>query len=190
MRSRRTMWSGMGWGMLGLLTVTPVAWAATATAVVTISATVPAVSSFAVQKGTNSACPTPGAVSFTKLDSADVTGGSSDFIYAPLRSVQNANCYELAIDSNLGSNTISATVTGTAGTLPLSGLLSTFWGGCFKSDGTNAGQASTTWETTQGFTRTYLGGLTGVCSVNHRLTVKGLQPGSYTGTVTWTLTAI
>ncbi len=161
-------------------------FAATVTATATVNATVPAMSNFSLTTDAGSAATDPLVINFDTLDSTDMTGGSPNFEYAPKRSITGKNWHVANIASNTPF-TLTAQVTGTIGGQPAANVLSVFCGGLFIN-GTNSGWASTNWEPLQGFSRTRTSGASGSASFNYRLDVTGVQPGTSSASVVYTLT--
>ena len=167
--------------------------AATAPPVVaSITANVPVRAELSLIRDTNSV--TRGSVSsvlFDKYDDKDVPGGSPVHMYAPYRSEAGKNWHLASIIGNGSTMTLSATVTGNAGTTPLANIMDVFFGGFFRTDGSNAGGASSNWEILNGFTRTLNEPFAGSAPLNYRLRLL-LVPASstpYTGQITFTLTS-
>ena len=156
-----------------------------------VTATVPVRAELTLVRDANSV--TRGSVSsivFDKYDDKDVPGGSSIHMYAPYRSEAGKNWHVAQMIGNGSTMTLSATVSGNAGSTPLANILDVFFGGFFRSnDGSSAGGASGDWELLNGFTRTLNEPFAGVAPFNYRLRLF-LVPASatpYTGQVTFTL---
>ncbi len=132
-----------------------------------------------------------GSILFDKYDDKDMPGGSPIHMYAPYRSESGKNWHLASIIANGSTMTLSAAVTGNAGTTPLANIIDVFFGGFFRTDGSSAGGASGDWELLNGFTRTLNQPFAGTAPLNYRLRLF-LVPASatpYTGQVTFTLTS-
>lgn len=172
------------------------AFALTSTASTTVSANVAARASVTLERDSNSVTRfTATQVTFDRYDDQDpgVTQPNSGFMYAPYRSEVGKNWHLARMFSNGTTMTLTAAVTGTVGTTPLSTILQCFCGGFFEDGaavGTPAlaGTTSADWENVQGFTRTVSRPFAGITPFNYRLTVRGVRSGTYTGTITFTLT--
>ena len=167
--------------------------AATATPVTaSVTANVPIRAELSLIRDVNSVTRgSVGSILFDKFDDKDVPGGSAAFMYAPYRSEAGKNWHIANIIANGSTMTLSATVSGNAGTTPLANILDVFFGGFFRSDGSDAGGKSGDWELLNGFTRTLNEPFAGSAPLNYRLRLF-LVPGSsspYTGQVTYTLTS-
>ncbi len=171
--------------------VTP-AMAGTSTATATVSATVPAVTLVSLTRDTGSVTRgTATQIVFDKLDSQDtVSNGDAGYMYAPYRSETGKNWHVASIVANGSTMVLSMSVTGTVGTTPLSSLLYVWTGGFFTPGATTAisGTPSTAWEYASGWQRSLSQPFTGTVPFNYRLTVSGVSAGSYTGSITLTLT--
>ncbi len=174
---------------------TPV-WAATATASATVSATLASRASLTLTRGSSSVTRGSAAtVVFDKPDDQDVTGGSGAFMYAPYRSESSVgtgkNWHSASIVANGTSMTLSATVSGTAGSTPLSSIMDVFVGGFFESGATSeiAGTKSADWQPLNTYSKTLSQPFIGTVSFNYRLRIGTISAGTYAGTVTYTLTS-
>lgn len=157
----------------------------------TVTANIAAVEDLALVRDANSV--TRGSATnilFNLVDSDDpgVTDGSPFFMYAPYRGETGQNWHLLDIGSNGSSFTLTADVTGTAGSQPLSSILDVFFGGLFADNGDNKGGASGDWELLDTFTRQLNEPFFGIAPLNYRLRIGAVPAGDYTGTVTYTLT--
>lgn len=176
-------------------TGTTPAWAATATA--TVTATVPSRAEITLQKDTKSSVARFAAnqIVFDRPDDQDgQNDGSASFMYAPYRSETNKNWHVARINANGSSMTLSAAVTGTAGTTPLANILKVFVGGFFPDDesgGQNGlpGTKSSNWESLNGYQKTLNQSFVGIVPFNYQLNIGSVAGGTYTGTVTYTLTS-
>ncbi len=171
------------------------AWAATITANASVQAVVPDSTAFTLEKDAATSVPRFAAdqIVFDRVDNQDpgVTGPSPDFMYAPYRSETGMNWHIGRINATGSSMTLSADVTGTAGSTPLANILSTFCGGFFPANGPPGvaipGTPSTDWENLNTFTRTLNQSFSGVTSFNYRLSIAGIPAGTYNGQVTYTM---
>jgi len=176
---------------------TPV-WAATATASATVSATLASRASLTLTRGSSSVTRGSAAtVVFDKPDDQDVTGGSGAFMYAPYRSEASVgtgkNWHEASIVANGSTTTLSASVTGTAGSILLSDIMDVFVGGFFESGAaveiTGTKTPPDKWDRLDGYTKTVPQPFIGIVPFNYRLRIGKVGAGTYTGTVTFTLTS-
>ncbi len=172
--------------------------AATSTATASVTANVTVRASAALIRDTNSVTRfSAGQVVFDRFDDQDpgVTNGSPGFMYSPYRSETGKNWHLVRIVANGTSMTLTSSASPTA----LASTLRLWTGGFFTEGATQpiAGTATvddgnpTTddWEAVQGFSRTLNQPFTGTVPFNYRLAVAGLLAGTYTGTVTFTLTS-
>jgi hypothetical protein len=169
------------------------AMAGTSTATATVSATVPAVTLVSLTRDSGSVSRgTATQIVFDRLDSQDNQGtsGNAGYMYAPYRSETGKNWHIANVTANGATMVLSMAVTGTAGTTPLSSILSVFCGGFWTPGATNelGGTKSTDWEFANGWQRSLSQPFTGTVPFNYRLTVTGLSAGTYNGSITLTLT--
>lgn len=169
------------------------AWAATSTATTTVSASVTARASLALTRDANSVTRfSASQLTFDRYDDQDgQTNGSSGFMYAPYRSETGKNWHVTDMIANGSTMTLSATATGTVGSRPLADVLKLWCGGFFAAGVTTplGGTASTAWESANGFTRTVNQTFTGTAPFSYQLDVSGTTSGTYSGSVTFTLTS-
>jgi len=177
---------------LGLTLASAQAFAGTATATATVTASVPSVTTVALARDAGSV--TRGSattVLFDKLDSQDGSGGDAGLMYAPYRTAENGKNWHIAkVAANGSTLTLGVTVSGTAGGQPLSGLLKLFCGGFFYTGSSTFidGTKSADWEFANGFQRTLNQAFIGTVPFNYQLNVSTVGSGSYSGSVTFTLT--
>lgn len=193
---------------------TPV-WAGTQIQTVSVSATVPSVSSFTLRT-TN----TDGTVSnskgvanqvrFDRVDSADQVSGSDAFMYAPYRSQTNSNWHVADIKANGNSLTLSADVSGTVGNKPLAQVLYVWVGGFFETgskvpisgtatqgdpgedgkcpaDNNSDPDCDDDWWLLDTYQQNLPRAFIGEVPFNYRLNISGIPAGTYTGQITYTL---
>lgn len=188
---RREVAGALILAMVGMY-ATPLDAATAPPVTASVTANVPVRAELALIRDANSV--TRGSVSsilFDKYDDKDTAGGSPVHMYAPYRSEGAKNWHVAQIIGNGATMTLSATVTGTAGAVPLANIIDTFFGGFFRSDGSSAGGASGDWELLNGFTRTLNEPFAGSAPFNYRLRLFLVPARStpYTGQITFTLTS-
>lgn len=165
-------------------------WAATAIA--TVSVTIPVTASIALQKGTNSDCTTPGVITFTTLDSQDRPGvGDGEKMYAPLISHGGKNWHETKMVST-GANTaltIAVTTDPTIGGKKLSLRLYVYCGGWWKQDGTMVANTIKDWGLAKSYSQTITQSFVGTSPFNYYVNVAGVPGGTtiYSGGITFSL---
>lgn len=163
------------------------AWQATSTATASFSAIVPSTLSLSLAKQTNSACTNPEQVVFDKLDSNDVASGDPGYMYAPYRSLSGKNWHVAKMTAN-SSGTLTLKVDAT-----LTGIskdkLKVWFGGFYNSGSSTAipGTTSSDWEAI-GSTKSVTGPFVGECPLSYQLYVADVAAGTYSGTITITLT--
>lgn len=169
------------------------AWAETSTATTAVSANVPARASLALTRDSNSVTRfSASQLVFDRYDDQDgQTDGNSGFMYAPYRSETGKNWHVTDMIANGSTMTLSATATGTVGPTPLADVLKLWCGGFFAAGAITPldGTESTAWEKADGFTRTVNQTFTGTAPFNYQLNVSGVTSGTYSGSVTFTLTS-
>ena len=169
-------------------------WAATDTTPLTLTATITAVADTEAQRDTNSVSRgTSTQVLFDRYDHLDpgVTSPNPGFMYAPYRSETGKNWHILSVIANGATYTLTADVGHTAvGSTFMDVIMDVFCGGFFPSDGgpVVSGTASSDWELLDTFSRTKSGTFVGTAPMNYRLRVSGIAAGSYSGSITYTLT--
>ncbi|HTY45644.1 MAG TPA: hypothetical protein VMD52_06625 [Patescibacteria group bacterium] len=177
---------------LGLTLAYAQAFAGTSTATATVTATVPSVTTVSLARDTGSA--TRGSAStiiFDKLDSQDTPGGDAGLMYAPYRTTENGKNWHFAkVAANGSTLTLALTVSGTVGGQPLSNLLKVYCGGFYLTGSTTfiSGTNSADWEFASGWQRTLTQAFIGTVPFNYQLNVSAVGAGSYSGSVTFTLT--
>ncbi|MBI2093652.1 MAG: hypothetical protein HYT88_02900 [Candidatus Omnitrophica bacterium] len=184
------------------LTATPAVWAATSTTTANVTATVTTRATATLKRDTNSATRgTATSIVFDRFDDQDpgVTSPNGGFMYAPYRSETNKNWHIIDILANGTSMTLTASVTGTAGTTPLSSILRAWCGGFFTPGATtplpgtatvdDGNVATDDWQQLSTFSRTLNQPFTGTVPMNYRLSISGVSGSAtpYTGNVTYTL---
>ena len=166
------------------------AWAATAGC--TVSMTVLTRAEITLVRDANSVSRgTASTLVFDTYDDVDTTGGSSTTMYSPKRTAEaGKNWHMVSVIGNGSTTTLSAAVTGTVGaSTPLKDRLDCFFGGFFRaSDGGSEGGGSGAWESMDGFSRS-LGSFSGTGPFNYRLRLDSIPAGSYSGSITFTLTS-
>lgn len=169
----------------------PALFAATSTATATVSATVPSLATVSLSRDTNSVTRgTATQILFDKLDCTDMAGGDCGFMYAPYRSEQGKNWHIVQIVANGSAMSLGITVTGSIGTTPLSSILKV-WTGGFYTTGSSTyipGTPSTNWEYANGWQRTLNQAFVGTVPFNYQLNIGSAAAGTYSATVTFTLT--
>jgi hypothetical protein len=177
---------------LGLTLASTQAFAGTSTASASVSATVPSVTTVSLARDTGSA--TRGSATsivFDKLDSQDGTGGDAGLMYAPYRTAETGKNWHIAkVAANGSTLTLAVAVTGSVGGTPLTSLLKLYCGGFFLTGSSTFidGTKSADWEFASGWQRTLNQAFIGTVPFNYQLNVSAVGTGSYTGTVTFTLT--
>ena len=170
-------------------------WAATATASASVFANVATRTVMTLDRDDNSVKTRGSAtqVLFDRYDDQDpgVVEPNAGFMYAPYRSETGKNWHLAQILANGSSMTLTAGVTGTAGSTPIADVLFVFTGGFFEPGGSTpiAGTKSIDWERLSTFTRTLNRPFIGTAPFNYRLSVSGIPGGTYAGNVTFTLTS-
>lgn len=181
--------------MVIVLLLSPVsAWAATATAQATVSATVASVCSISITRDISSVTRgSAGTILFDKRDDQDRPGrGDPAYMYAPYQSETGKNWHVTQIAANGSTMSLSARVAGTVGTTPLANILQVWCAGFFATGGTGSipDTPSTNWENANGWNRTLSQAFTGVVPFSYRLNITGIAAGGpYTGTITFTVTS-
>ena len=167
------------------------AWALTDTETVGVSAVMPLRAELNIIRDANSSTRgSPGTVLFDRYDDKDnQPDGNALFMYAPYRSEAGKNWHLLSIIANGSSMTLTADVTGAAGTTPLANILDVFTGGFFEPfpPPNFKGGASTDWELLDTFERVFNEPLTATAPMNYRLRLRGVVGGTHSGTITFTL---
>ncbi len=171
------------------------AQAATTQSVASVSASVPARADVALARDANSV--SRGSASqlvFDKYDDKDVTDGSTGFMYAPYRSETGKNWHVAQLAANGSSLTLTVTATGTVGSSPIADRLKVWCGGFWPATtgaSVVSGTTSTQWESLSGsgFSRSLSQSFNGTVPFSYQLDITGISSGSYTGTVTFTLTS-
>ena len=183
--------SGLGLALVLVAQAAP-SWAATDTAVATVTGNMTLRAELSLIRDALSVTRfTAGEVVFDRFDDNDgQVDGSPDFMYAPYRSEVGNNWHLTDITANGSSMTLSADVTGLAGSTPLANILDVFFGGFFERDGNSKGGASGDWEPADTFTRTLAEPFSGTAPFNYRLRVRGVTAGTHTGTITFTLVSL
>ena len=171
-------------------------WAATDTATATISATITPVTDVTLIRDDNSV--TRGSatqVVFNRTDAVDLgSSGSPAFMYAPYRSETQKNWHVAQIIANGSNMVLSASVTGMAGNQDLSSVLRVWCGGFFTPgaktpiSGTET-PTTTGWEYLNGWQRSLDRPFIGTAPFNYQLDISSVQAGTYSGTITFTLTS-
>ena len=192
--TRNSMIQIVAGGLLVCALGTASAWAETSTATATVAATIAPRAEATLTRDDGSVIRySAGQLVFDRVDDQDgQADGSAGFMYAPYRSETGKNWHVVNIVANGSSMTLSAAVTGTAGSTPLANILKTYCGGFYSSGNSTpiSGTRSTGWETLNGFTRTLLNQpFTGTAPFNYQLNIAALGAGSYAGQVTFTLTS-
>lgn len=174
--------------LIGLLAPAP-AGALTDSEPITISAQMPLRAQLDLVRDGNSVTRfSAGEVVFNRFDDQDgQADGSADFMYSPYRSETGKNWHLAKIVANGSTLTLTADVTGTAGTTPLATIMDVFFGGFFESDGNAKGGASGNWELLDTFTRTLNEPFSGTAPLSYRLRVRGVTAGTHSGTITYSL---
>lgn len=194
---RHTMWLS---GVVAAATILTMggapAWAATSTATATVAATVTTRAEATLIRDGNSVTRfSAGQLVFDRFDDQDnQTDGNPNFMYAPYRSEPTKNWHILNMVANGSSMSLTAGVTGTAGSTPLANILQTFCGGFFESSAPLnsppvANTKSTVWEPVNGFTRALSRPFVGIAPFNYRLNITGIPAGTFSGQITFTLTS-
>ncbi len=189
----RTRLARLSLAIIFALNASPV-WAATSTANATVSAQVPLRAELTLTRDTNSdTVGSPTQIIFQTPDDKDsgVAQPNANFMYAPIRSKTGKNYHLASIIANGSSMTLTADVTGTAGGKQLSQILSTFCGGFFTTGSSQpvAGTKSNDWEPLDTFQRSLNQPFSGIVPFNYRLDISTVGAGTYSGTVTFTLTS-
>ena len=173
--------------------VTRAVEAATATAQTSVTASVAPRTELTLTRDTNSVTRgTTTQVVFDRYDDKDgQADGNAQFMYAPYRSETGKNWHLVDMLANGSSMTLTADVTGTAGTVPLASIMDAFFGGFYGSDGSFSGGTSGAWELLDTFSRTLNKPFDGIAPMNYRLRLAGVpaSAAAYTGQVTYTLTS-
>ena len=179
-----------------LLVISPaVSWAAQqTTAAIPVTASIPVIATVEVVRDPANSVPRFSAMQivFDRLDINDgQPDGNAGFMYAPYRSEVNKNWHLLQIFGNGGNTSLTAAVNGTVGNVQLSTLLNVFCGGYFPvtGGGPNANTKSGDWEPLNGFSRPLSRPFIGTAPFNYRLKAFIVPAGTYTGTITFTLTS-
>jgi len=177
----------------GLVTVSGTSWAETVSQSATVTANVTPRAELALTRDDNSVTRfTASEVVFDRVDDQDgQADGDANFMYAPYRSETGKNWHLAQILSNGSTMTLTASVAGVAGTVPLADIMNVFFGGFFNSHGGFSGGTSGDWELLDTFSRTLNQPFTGVAPLNYQLLI-GTVPSSaspYTGNITYTLTS-
>lgn len=169
-------------------------WAATAAA--SVSATVLSIATITLTRDESSV--TRGSATqilFDKRDGGETPPPASPnpaYMYAPYRAGGEAgkNWHVAQIAANGSTLTLSASVTGAVGAIPLANILAVWSGGFFLPGSTTPidGTADNGWRTLNGWTRTLSQPFIGTVSFNYQLNISQVGSGTYAGTVTFTLT--
>ncbi len=179
----------VGLALLGTMG-TPAAWAATATAAASVTATIPARTSLALALDSSSAGTSATVVKFDKYDDVDMTGGSPSLMYAPYRSLTNKNWHVASIIANGTSLTFSAAVSGTVGGKNLADVLKVFFGGFCNADNSSCPNKYTDYKQLSKLNETLTGAYSGNAPLTYQLDVSGVTSGTFaTGNITYTLFA-
>ncbi len=170
------------------------AWAATASASATVRATVLVRAELVLERDSSSSTRgTKSQIVFDTPDDRDQTDGDPGLMYAPYRSEINKNWHFAEVVANGTSMQIGASVTGTAAGKNLADLMEVFTGGFFPATGPAgtpiSGTPSTVWERLDGWQRSLTRSFIGVIPFNYRLKISEIGGGTYSGTVTFTLTS-
>jgi len=177
-------------------------WAAQDTAVAQVSATIPTAARITLARDINSVTRGSAAnIVFDRTDDNDpgVTDPNPGFMYAPYRSEVGKNWHIASLVANGTSMSLSAAVTGTIGTQPLSYVLKVWCGGFFAPGDTDPIEGTATsddgnpatddWEYLNGFQRDLSRPFIGTVPFNYRLDIAEVGAGTYNGQVTFTLTS-
>lgn len=170
------------------------AFAATATA--TVTAEIPALTLISLDRDTNSVIRgSADEIIFDKLDSDDKTDGSAGFMYAPYRSEadEGKNWHIAKIIANGSTMTLGMSVTGYAGSMPLSSILRVWCGGFFLPGSNTPIEGTATpqepgWEYAEGWQRDLSQPFTGTVPFSYQLNVSQVGAGSHSGSIMLTLT--
>ena len=187
---------------MALATYAVPVWAATSNANMTVSANVASRASLTLTRDQNSVTRfSASQLVFDRFDDQDNQGasGNAGFMYAPYRSETGKNWHLASLVANGASLTLSANVTGTVGSKPLSDVLSVWCGGFFEP-GTQTPIAGTAtvddgdqntddWEKASTFPRALNQPFSGIVPFTYRLNVGGIRSGTYSGSITYTLTS-
>lgn len=169
-------------------------WAAQATAQASVSATIPSLTTIALDRDEKSTGRgSADTIIFDKRDDQDLGSGIGDagFMYAPYRSEEGFNWHVAEIGANGSSLTLGVNVAGAIDQIPLSSVLKLWSGGFFRPGESVpiSGTASTVWEFADGWQRQLNQPFTGTVPFVYQLNVSGLPSGGpFTGTITFTLT--
>lgn len=177
---------------LGLTLASTQAFAGTASTTATVTATVPSVTTVSLTRDAGSVTrSTATTILFDKLDSQDGSGGDAGLMYAPYRTLEAGKNWHIAkVAANGSTLTLAVTVNGTVGGQPLSSLLKLYCGGFFYTGASTFidGTKSTDWEFANGWQRYLTQAFIGTVPFNYQLNVSAIGSGSYSGSVTFTLT--
>jgi len=186
--SRLALGLGLGLAVTGLATRS---WALTDSQSVGVSAVMPLRAELDIIRDVNSVSRgAAGTVVFDRYDDQDgQPDGNALFMYAPYRSETGRNWHLASIIANGSSMTLTANVTGLAGTTPLANIMDVFTGGFFEPfpPPNFKGGASTDWELLDTFERVFNEPLTATAPMNYRLRLRGVVGGTHSGTITFTL---
>jgi hypothetical protein len=178
---------------LGLTLASVQAFAGTATATATVTASVPSITTVSLARDLTGSVTRGSATTilFDKLDSQDGSGGDAGLMYAPYRTAENGKNWHIAkVAANGSTLTLAVAVSGTVGGQPLANLLKLYCGGFFLTGSPTfiSGTNSTDWEFASGWQRTLTQAFIGTVPFNYQLNVSAIGAGSYSGSVTFTLT--
>ena len=190
-RFMKRLAAGLVIGLVVMSVPSVPSWALTDTENVGVSAIIPLRSEISIIRDANSV--TRGSLSTVLLNRYDDQDGQPDgnalFMYAPYRSETGKNWHLASIIANGSTMTLSADVTGSAGTTPLADILDVFCGGFFEPflPPNEKGGKSTDWELLDTFERSFNEPLTATAPFNYRLRLRGVVAGTHSGAVIYTL---
>lgn len=179
--------------MLLLTLSVTLAFAGSSTATATVTATVPSLTLVSLSRDTNSV--TRGSATqivFDKLDSVDMPGGDPGYMYAPYRNPteKDKNWHIAQVIANGSTMVLGMSATGSIGATPLANILKVWCGGFYAPGATNplTGTRSEAWEFANGWQRSLSQPFTGTVPFNYQLNVSSVGSGTYSGSITITLT--
>ena len=190
-RFTKRLAAGLVIGLVVMSVPSAPSWALTDTESVGVSAIMPLRAEISMIRDANSV--TRGSLStvlFNRYDDQDgQPDGNALFMYTPYRSETGNNWHLANIVANGSTMTLTADVTGSAGTTPLADILDVFCGGFFEPflPPNEKGGKSIDWELLDTFERSFNEPLTATAPFNYRLRLRGVVAGTHSGTITYTL---